>query len=220
MNTENNLNKGIQSDIQSLIDLRMDARLLQLDLSKGVRSTLAGQYQSRFRGRGMDYAESRQYQPGDDVRNIDWRVTARTGDVHTKMYIEERERPVFIMVDFSPSLFFGTRGTFKSVLAAEAASLIAWTAIQNGDRVGAVMMANQKIIDLKPRSGRKGALAIIDALCKATQTDPDFVNPSILDNALKHLNAVIHPGSLVFLFSDFYKITDDSRKVPITDSST
>ena len=115
---------GVHADIESLIKLRFDARLLKLDLTKGVRSTLAGQYQSRFRGRGMDYAESRQYQPGDDVRNIDWRVTARTGAVHTKIYVEERERPVFIMVDFSPSLYFGTRKTFKSVLAAQAASIL------------------------------------------------------------------------------------------------
>ncbi|MCY3769094.1 MAG: DUF58 domain-containing protein [Gammaproteobacteria bacterium] len=197
---------GVEVDHQSLIDLRLDARLLKLDLSKGARSILAGQHHSRFRGRGMDYAESRHYQPGDDARSIDWRVTARTGQTHTKVYIEERERPVFILGDFSASLFFGTKDSFKSVLAARAAALLAWTAVQNGDRLGGVLQVDNRIIDLKPKAGRRGALAMVNALVRATrQTNTRFAG-SRLNPALQHLNVVVHPGSLVLIFSDFCKI--------------
>jgi uncharacterized protein (DUF58 family) len=203
---------GVHADKASLIKLRLDARLLKLDLSQGVRSILSGQHSSRFRGRGMDYSESRQYQPGDDVRNIDWRVTARTGKTHTKVYIEERERPVFIMVDFSPSMYFGTRETYKSVLAAQAAALLAWTTVQHGDRVGGVLMANSQVIDLKPKAGRRGALSIINALANATREEINYNHPPQLNRALEHLSAVVHPGSLVFLFSDFYQIDDVTRK--------
>lgn len=173
---------------------------------------LAGQHNSRFRGRGMDYSESRQYHPGDDVRNIDWRVTARTGKTHTKVYIEERERPVFIMVDFSPSLYFGTKSTYKSVLAAEAAALLAWTAVQHGDRVGGVFVFNNQVIDLKPKASRRGALSMINALSNATRADFSYNQPSQINRGLQHLNAVVHPGSLVFLFSDFYRIDQHTRK--------
>ena len=204
---------GLQASVEELIALRLDARLLQLDLSRGVRSILAGQHNSRFRGRGMDYSESRQYQPGDDVRNIDWRVTARTGDPHTKVFIEERERPVFIMVDFSASLFFGTRGTYKSVLAAQAAALLCWTAVQNGDRVGGVLVSNQGTVDLKPRASRKGVLAIVSALADATRSEIDFNDAPRLNQSLQHLNAVIHPGSLVLVFSDFNHIDDQTSSL-------
>ncbi len=197
---------GVEVDNQSLIGLRLDARLLKLDLSKGARSILAGQHHSRFRGRGMDYAESRQYQPGDDVRSIDWRVTARTGQTHTKVYIEERERPVFILGDFSASLFFGTKDSFKSVLAARAAALLAWTAVQNGDRLGGVLQVDNRIIDLKPKAGRRGALAMVNALAHATQHRNTRFSDSRLNRALQHLSVVVHPGSLVLVFSDFYQI--------------
>lgn len=212
MNNSSRASYGIHADKEALIGLRLDAKSLKLDPSQGVRSILSGQHSSRFRGRGMDYSESRQYQPGDDVRNIDWRVTARTGQTHTKVYIEERERPVFIMVDFSSSLYFGTKDSYKSVLASRAASLLAWTAVQHGDRVGGVLLTNNQIVDIKPKSSRRGALAIISALAKASQADIDFDGPSQLNRALQHLSAVAHPGSLVFLFSDFYHIDQHTKK--------
>ncbi len=208
----NNPDYGVYADKQSLIALRLNARLLKLDLSQGVRSILAGQHSSRFRGRGMDFSESRQYQPGDDVRNIDWRVTARTGETHTKVYIEERERPVFILVDFSPSLYFGTKQSYKSVLAAQAAALIAWTTVQHGDRIGGVLMSNDRVTDLKPKASRRGALSMINALSEATHAKVNYNGPPQLNRALQHLNAVVHPGSLVFIFSDFYSINQQTQK--------
>ena len=211
--SEHKGNQGTFADLNSLIQLRMDARLLKLDLNRGARSILAGQHGSKFRGRGMDYAESRHYQPGDDVRSIDWKLTARTGNTFTKLFMEERERPVFIMLDFSPSAYFGTRETFKSVNAARAASLIGWTAISNGDRLGGVIVANGRLTDLKPKAGRRGALAMINALSEATAQKPDYNSPSGYNQALAHLNAVVHPASLVFMFSDFYAMDQTSEKL-------
>ena len=197
----------------SLIELRHAARLLKLSLSLGARSVLAGQHGSRFRGRGMDYAESRHYQPGDDVRNIDWKVTARTGVAHTKLFIEERERPVFIMVDFSPSLFFGTRDTFKSVLAARGAALLAWTALHNGDRIGGVIGGQSSTRYLRPRGGRQGVLRLISELSRATRETPDPATHALLDDTLEYLSAVVHPGSLVILFSDFLSPGERTRQL-------
>ena len=208
-----NQRAGIFADPESLIGLRFDAKLLKLDLSKGARSILSGQHGSRFRGRGMDYCESRRYQPGDDVRSIDWRVTARTGQTHTKIYIEERERPIFIMVDFSASLYFGTRDTFKSVLAARAAALLAWAAVLQGDRVGGVLVSRDKVVDLKPKASRRGALAMINALSEISQTHPGFDSTPQLTNALRHLNAVVHPGSLVIILSDFLHIDQNTERL-------
>ena len=100
--------------VQELIALKMQSMKIHLGLSNRVRSVLAGNHASKFRGRGMDFAESRRYQNGDDARHIDWRVTARTQQPHSKLYIEERERPVFILVDFSPTMFFGSRPCLKT----------------------------------------------------------------------------------------------------------
>ena len=110
-----------------------------LSLKSGLIGALqAGDYQSAFKGRGMEYDESRLYQPGDDIRNIDWRVTARTGKAHTKLFREERERPVHLWVDFRAPMFFATRGKFKAVIAAELAGLFAWTGLRN-DKVIALV---------------------------------------------------------------------------------
>ena len=134
-----------------------------------ARARLAGDHLSRFRGRGMDYRESRAYQPGDDVRSMDWRITARTGVPHVKLYQEERERPVVLFLDLNPGMFFGSRGMLKSVAAARAAALVAWAAAERGDRVGA-MLFDGGHCDLPPRGGRHGVLRLIRELVE--HTDP------------------------------------------------
>ena len=208
--------RGVVSSLDELIVLRHEARTLRLDFSRGIRSVLAGPHRSRFRGRGMDYAESRHYEPGDDVRSIDWRVTARTGKTHTKLFTEERERPVFLLLDFSSGMYFGTRETLKTVLAARVASLITWTASLNGDRVGGVLVNDAGLRDLKPRSGRRGALMMINALAAATAEIPIDWKTSLLNTGLEHLSAVVHPGSLIFVFSDFYGVNKTSHRLVST----
>ncbi len=205
---------GIVADTASLIGLGSRARRLVLDLHAGARSILAGAHLSRFRGRGMDFAESREYTPGDDVRHIDWRVTARTGKPHTKLYVEERERPVFLMLDLSPGMFFGTRGSFKSVTAARAAAYTAWSVVAGGDRVGGVVAAHGEIRDIRPAAGRRGVLRFLSVVASATEpreSDNGF-HGSLLNQALDHLGSVVHPGSLVILFSDFHHCGNDTRR--------
>ena len=214
-NRELRISAGIVADAASLIALRGRSRRLLLNLNLGARSILSGAHISRFRGRGMDYAESREYQPGDDVRHIDWRVTARTGMTHTKLYVEERERPVFLMLDFSPGMYFGTRGSFKSVTAARAAAYTAWAAIAGGDRIGGVVASPEGNRDLRPAAGRRGVLRLLKVIADATEPpnksrfrDDD----SLLDDGLAHLCGVVHPGSLVILFSDFYRCGEQTRE--------
>lgn len=204
MSTDSLVTAGIQADSASLIYLGNAARQLSLDLSAGARSILAGAHLSRFRGRGMDFAESREYEVGDDVRHIDWRVTARTGKPHTKLYVEERERPVFMVMDFSASMFFGTRGSFKSVTAARAAALAGWATVAAGDRIGGVIASQQGVRSVKPGSGRRGVLRLIRELSAATRNHDTADKPHLLNTALGRAMSVVHPGSLILLFSDFY----------------
>ena len=121
--------------LKTLIDLAKSIAMLKRRRHQ-IKAGQNGEYVSRFKGRGMEFDETRIYQPGDDIRSIDWRVTARSDKTHTKVYREERERPVFISVDYRPTMAFATRGVFKSVQAAKIAGLLAWSAQANGDRIG------------------------------------------------------------------------------------
>ncbi len=204
--------QAVQPDLDALIALRREVRGNPLKPRKPARSLLAGAHHSRFRGRGMDYLESRVYQPGDDIRNLDWRVTARSGKVHTKMYHEERERPVVVLADFGPGMFFATHGVFKSVIAARAASFIAWSAITNGDRVGALLF-NGEHRELKPRGGDKGVLRLIRELVVAADPVAGLraeARPKALNEALRRLRRVARPGSLVVILSDFHAIDEET----------
>ena len=128
--------RGAYTNLRDLIRLRYAAREITELTDKKTANPLAGLLTSNFQGRGIDFSEVRVYQPGDDVRTIDWRVTARTQKAHTKLFQEEKERPVLILTDQSRSMFFGSQVTFKSVQAARLAALIAWTMLNRGDRVG------------------------------------------------------------------------------------
>ncbi len=169
-----------------------------------IRSRHNGQYLAQIKGRGMEFDESRPYQPGDDVRNIDWRVTARTGDTYSKLFREERERPVLISVDARSSMFFATRGRFKSVIAAEFAAMLAWMAHGDGDRVGGEIFNSQQHTEIRPRRGKQNVLRMLQAM--AEMADPVRVNPNeqaSLEAALKRIHRIAHPGSLVCMISDF-----------------
>lgn len=198
----------VRPTVKSLIDLRRQARAVPLKAVK-IISSKSGSYLSPFKGRGMEYEESRLYQPGDDVRNLDWRVTARTGKVYTKQFREERERSVLMWVDYCSSMMFATRGVFKSVLAARAAALLSWSAVQQGDKVGGLIFDESGHQELRPQNGDKAALHIIKQLCdyqdridNVSYSQQAAVNVSAED-ALLRLRRVTRPGSLIFLISDF-----------------
>lgn len=156
---------------------------------------------SRFKGRGMEFDETRLYLPGDDIRSIDWRVTARTGKPHTKLFREERERPVFIAVDLRPAMQFATRGVFKAVQAIKLAALLAWAAQQNGDRIGGQVFSAAQCRELKPQAGRAAVLHLFDALLHprpaAGEQTPSFAH--VLQRLAQH----VRPGSRVYIVSDF-----------------
>lgn len=209
------LSNGVEPSREELIGLRLQARDLLLRPRQAALSVNAGGHRSPFRGRGMDYIESRGYQPGDDIRNMDWRVTARSGEAHVKVYQEERERPVVILADFGPGMFFATQGAFKSVIVTRAAALIAWAAVQHGDRIGGVLY-NEVHHELRPTSGQRGALRLIHELVQAADPTRHAADTADDDNrfndALTRLRRVARPGSLIFMFSDFYQLDDDSKR--------
>jgi len=193
-------NNPTRNSLTGLIALNSAANGLKLH-ARRIRSRQSGQYLSRIKGRGMEFDESRPYEPGDDVRNIDWRVTARTGTTHTKMFREERERPVFISVDNRAPMFFATRGRFKSVIAAELTSLLAWTAHHQGDRIGGEIFDETEHTEFRPRRGQHNVLRIIKQL---SSLQPAVVTPQTsLEPPLRRLQRIAHPGSLVCIISDF-----------------
>ncbi len=212
---ETGLNAATHATVADLIAMQRHAGMVDLTQTRSARAKLAGNHLSRFRGRGMDYQESRFYQAGDDVRSMDWRVTARTGTPHVKLYQEERERPVVLFLDLNPGMFFGSRGMLKSVAAARAAALIAWAAAARGDRVGG-LLSNGGYCDLQPRGGRHGVLRLLRQL--VAHTDPRVgINArphgDSLNAALGRLRHVSRPGSLIILIGDFYGIDDESGKL-------
>ncbi|MBT8107934.1 MAG: DUF58 domain-containing protein [Gammaproteobacteria bacterium] len=190
-----------------LIRLSAPARAIALDVIR-VNSLQTGAYVSHFRGRGMEFDESRPYQPGDDPRSIDWRVTARSTTAYTKLFREERERPVLVMVDLRANMHFATRGCFKSVNASRAAALLSWAAHHRGDRLGGLIFGDTTHRELKPRLGRQAALRYVHELAghpdwgrRYLAHDGDGEAP--LTQAMSALRRVARPGSLVVVLSDF-----------------
>jgi len=197
---------GAFADIQRLLDARYLAQSLDLHNRTRALAFLAGQHTATRRGRGLDFDEVRPYYAGDDVRSIDWRVTARTGDPHTKLFKEERERPVLVAVDQRNSLFFGSQTCFKSVTAAELAATFAWATLNNGDRLGGLIVGEQRHVELRPVASRKAVLSFIHRLCEVNQELPNRSERSealSLDQQLLTLRRITRPGTHIILISDF-----------------
>lgn len=201
-----------------LIRLAGPARAIALDVLR-VKSLQTGAYVSHFKGRGMEFDESRPYQPGDDPRNIDWRVTARSTQAYTKLFREERERPVLVVTDLRENMHFATQGCFKSVNASRAAALIAWAAHHRGDRLGGLIFGNSSHRELRPRLGRQAALHYVHQLIEHKdwpQLDADNgelhdQSESALTRAMAALRRVTHPGSLAVIISDFTGFSRNAR---------
>lgn len=185
--------------LQMLVDLAKPAAALKVPATR-VHASQSGNYLSHFKGRGMAFDETRLYQPGDDVRRMDWRVTARTDKPHSKVFTEERERPLFISVDYGPTMAFATRGVFKSVQAAKLAGLLAWSAQQQGDRIGGQIFAADGCLELKPRTGKAALLQFFNALIQPRYSS---AADNTLERALARLQHHARPGSRVYIISDF-----------------
>ena len=201
--------------MESARDILKKIRRLELKTRGMVNAVFSGQYRSVFKGRGMNFEEVREYQAGDEVRTIDWNVTARYGEVHGDAYVkkftEERELTVMLVVDVSASGNFGSVHLSKRELAAEVASLLAFSAIRNNDKVGLILFSDHVELFITPKKGRIHTLRIIREILffepKGRGTEPGI--------ALRHLNHVLHRRSVVFLISDF-QAPDFSRELGIT----
>jgi len=218
--------QGVRLTVDELLALRREAMALDLSSNYRVSSTLAGGYRSKFRGRGMDFDEVRLYLPGDDIKNIDWRVTARTGKPHTKLFREERERPVFLLIDQSKHLFFGSRNAFKSVIAARAAALLVWASITAGSRIGAVLFDESGHLEHRPSGRRRDALALLKKITSRHNKLLDEIegnrnldtveqpenDKSAFSESLSRLRRLAKPGSLIYLFSDFRTLDEDCKR--------
>lgn len=204
---------GIHLSAEELISLRPRCHALRLPMRQPAASALAGAYRSRFRGRGVDFLESRNYQPGDDIRNMDWRVTARTGKAHTKVFQEERERPVLVVIDAGPTLYFGTRRRLKSVAAGQLAAAVAWSAVRRGDRIGGFLFAPGAHREIRPAGGRRGAMRMIQGLVDWLQPKQQDGNaPEPLSIALERVRHTVRPGSLVVIISDFFGLDEHCNR--------
>jgi uncharacterized protein (DUF58 family) len=193
-------------DLDELLALRADVRGIQFNTRRASRSTISGGHGSVHRGRGIEFQEVRQYVMGDDPRMIDWRVTARLGRAYTKLFREERERPVWLLVDLTSTMFFGTRRQLKSTLAIHTAALLAWSAALESDRVGGVVVSDSSVKIIPPRAREAGVIQLLLAL---TQMQPRQASPSRgagLTDGLQSLLPLVRPGSLVLAISDFATI--------------
>lgn len=197
--------RGAHVGVDDLIALRFPAKQLRLARRNRALSALAGPNKSNFRGRGIEFEEVRNYQPGDDIRSIDWRVTARTGSAHTKLFQEERERPVLVAVDQRSNMFFGSTHCFKSVLAAQLAGLLAWSALDAGDRVGGLVFNGATHREIRPRRSRKTVLALLSGIAEYNRALPlpAGTETNGFASTLANLRQIVRPGSSLFIVSDF-----------------
>lgn len=197
--------QGAFCDLHVLIALRATATRIRLQAPRPHHAP-PGQHAGLRRGRGIEFEESRVYEAGDDVRTIDWRITARSGRVHTRVFREERERPVFLLVDQRREMFFGSRRTLKSVQAVHCAALLAWATLASGDRVGGLVIGEQQQHEVRPRRSHR---AVLELLRRCTELNhrlgiPSAVStPAKLAPAFTALRRIVRPGSLIITISDF-----------------
>jgi len=204
----------VRVTLADLVRLRPAGEAVRLTAPR-VRVATVGGHLSPYKGRGVEFDESRPYQPGDDLRTMDWRVTARTGKPHTKVFREERNRPVFVWLDLRRPMLFATRGAFKGVRAAEMAALIAWSAVANGDRLGGLVFSETEHHELRPALGARSALRLLQTIAAESFWQPALASEAAeidAGRALQRLTRVARPGSVILLLSDFRRLGADAER--------
>jgi len=203
---------GVYVTLPELVRLQAQATGFSFLPRQPVHSLLAGRHASRLRGRGLDFEELRQYQPGDDIRTMDWLATRRTGHPYVRVYTEEKERPVLLLVDQRLSMFFGSRYCMKSVTAAHAAALAAWRVVASGDRVGALVFDDHEIREIRPQRSRKTVMRILRAIVDHNRRlgvdrgiEP---RPDRLDQVMRQAARLGGHGFLICVISDFSGLDD------------
>lgn len=208
---------GSYTEMSRLLGARQLAQDINLFSRIPARAQMQGESRSRYRGRGMEFEEARLYAPGDDVRNIDWRVTARTGTAHTKVFREERERPVHILVDQRNNMFFGSQKLFKSVFAAEIAAILAWAALEGSDRIGGQIVGDTRETDFRAKRSRHSVLRFIRELHQFNHELPnnssaaEEVSPNMAA-MLTECQRLVRPGTALFVISDFIDFDEEAQR--------
>jgi uncharacterized protein (DUF58 family) len=207
---------GVYADLDALMRLRFKATGFSFLPRQPVHNVLSGRHASKLRGRGLNFEELRYYLPGDDTRNIDWRVTARTGEPHVRVYTEEKDRAVWLLVDQRLSMFFGSQERMKSVVAAEAAALAAWRVLAQGDRVGAIVFDDAELRVIPPHRSEQRVTEILrtviaknHALSARATVEP---NPQMLNRALRRAGAMARHDCLICLIGDGAGIDATTRR--------
>ncbi|MFA0546000.1 cytosolic protein [Vibrio splendidus 5S-101] len=207
-----NHSDGVTLNLDELLQYKAQS-VRWLPPAKSLWSQLNGQHESNRKGRGMNFSEVRQYQAGDDIRSIDWRVTARTGKAHTKLFSEEREQPVILFLDLSSSMIFGSTLLLKSVQLAHFASQLCWLTVAQKDRIGAVIDTGQEIIEIKPSASNHAPLRILQKVIEinnAALTNQDNHNDTTLEHGLKSLHQLCPKGSDIIILSDFVRYNESN----------
>lgn len=207
---------GITVDIQTLLQFQNCSISSKHNKTHKIsRNFRGGNFRSNSKGRGMEFSEVRHYQAGDDVRSIDWRVTARRGTPHTKLFQEEKERPVYLLVDQTHRLFFGTQRCFKSVLACEIAALLAWQSQKSGDRIGYIIFTDNKIIQRRALPGKRGVMSCLQSLVTFNQELKNVNTASYTHNqlttVLEEILYITKPGTIIYLISDFFGFNQQAK---------
>jgi uncharacterized protein (DUF58 family) len=203
-----------QVTLASLIEMRHRVREIRLFAMPNRGSPLSGIHHSRLRGRGVDFDQVRVYQSGDDVRNIDWRVTARTQVPHTKLFHEERERPVFILAEQTRRVFFGSSLVLKSVVVARAAALLGWACLAHNDRIGGLVFGDRAHHQIRPRRSKQSLLQLFSRLEHFNQglRATDEPSPEAFVQALRRAREVLRPGSLAIILCDERGLDDQTEQ--------
>jgi uncharacterized protein (DUF58 family) len=211
---------GVQTTLESLLLLRADARGFSFLPRQPVTSLLSGRHASRLRGRGLAFEELRHYQQGDDIRTIDWRATARLRSPQVRVYSEERERPVLLVVDQRRTMFFGSRLAMKSVAAAEVAALGAWRTLAAGDRVGGIIFNEDEMIYLAPQRSQTRVLRLLHEIVRLNQQLANERRVAPIAPASVTLNEVLDAAlrcavhdHLVILVTDFDGADDETQRL-------
>ena len=199
--------EGLIANLDDLLKSRFAARHIKLGKNHTTPYASSSDHISKFKGRGMDFAEVRAYHPGDDIRHMDWRVTARTGKPHLKIYHEERQRPVYFVIDYTHSMHFGTRKTYKAVMAANVLAHLAWAALYHKDRVGGVIFSGDTHTEIKPCNNHVGMVHLLKKLTDKRYLKQTHQDDNVFIDALARVRRVALPGSLVFILSDFARMS-------------
>ena len=206
------LPKGHKVSAERLVEGRHVAQSININAQSKALALLAGRRKIRQRGRGVDFEEVRLYAPGDDVRSIDWRVTARSGDPHTKLFQEDREQQIVLLVDLRSPMWFGSKNCFKTVLASHIASVLAWAGLDAGERVGGIAMTNSGLFEIKPQRSKRSVLRLL-RLMESAPAPSSSLGSETGDSwsvALSQLKSLSRPGARLMLISDFSDLLSDT----------